>query len=65
MLESLVCGKALRTIASSKIKYVNQLNSVDGETFQSLPPQQCVGQFGLVDWKVASPSCHRLDIIYS
>ena len=50
MLESLVCGKALRTIASSKIKYVNQLNSVDGETYRSLLPQQSAGQFGMIKW---------------
>ena len=29
--------------------HVDQLNSVDGGTYQSLLPQPCVGQFGLIE----------------
>ena len=32
------------------IKYVDQLNSIDGETDQSLLPQPSVGQFCLIKW---------------
>ena len=32
------------------IKYADQLNSVDGETYQSLLSQPSVGQFGLIKW---------------
>ena len=37
-------------VGSIPIKYEGQLNSVDGETYQSLMPQPSVGPFGLITW---------------
>ena len=41
---------ALFLMAPSTIKYVNQLNSVDGNAYQSPLPQPSVRQFGLIKW---------------
>ena len=60
---------SLDSLANHSIELIHQLNSVDGETYQSLLPQPSVWQFGLIKmgwlterWRsLAATACTRTE----